>query len=850
MAFRGVDRDRLAYLLAQGTQEGELKRFFMEKQRQLLIGKARGVQNLPHGRAARIKAITERLPSTCDEVLRDWFGRNITMVDPVDADSVVAEFQLYEVAGEAIPEDQAKRLARSALTHLFSDAPPIDLMAFLRSKVGSDPSSDVPPVIEESDRSEDKPPVAVEERAAWVGDDVVNLIAALIENEEIGDLLDDVHPTLGTFVSGMIDARSGNESAAKLSAERLPVGSREHQVLERAISRAGLARDRDKGKEGGLVIVVPGPYLGGFDADTDAILGYCTNSDQARAVFIKPLAVMKDGSAQLLSQKDRVITFPESGDVISFSGVSRPRQPVRGEIGAWRVEEHDTEKRTRFHVEAEMERVYEVIDVPVHATDPDAVRAFIKSMRAGYRGSPLQPQLFVLRDGLIIGPKTEKVDLTRDESYESAFHAWPTLTALLIEGRTFVVGPLPYPSMAYDCSPLTSTVRQLIRDAEKEGLQLTKAQRRDLLAAFQSQSTGVSELRMRRVTRDIDRIVADEEALSEIIPFLLRQPEIEARVSEAVSAEARSRMAVRDQLQSEIQRLTEEKVTWESKLRDLGTQHRKMSGEAMSVVKSAFDKAMASGVETLANAKIFQTLAGEARSDRQREEPRAPAPFAQDRTVRFAISDALGKGDATGSIARYGIGKRYATAIAEVVEIARECGIAVCFKGGFARAITRAIAMATSSKRVAVADVGIGATDELAIQALVEVDADISAIVLLDANLSSIDLYGRSLVDHLVERATGGGAIASPAVLLSLSASSMAVPLSRDLRRLSVTVDLDRERDADEGEASEISVFSLQPEQTELWGPIWDRLCDRIEASDGVLRPTIAKIFGAGIVAN
>lgn len=850
MAFRGVDRERLAYLLARGTQEGELRRFFMEKQRQLLIGKARGVQNLPHGRAARIKAITERLPSTCDEVLRDWFGRNITMVDPVSADSVVAEFQLYEVAGETIPEDQAKRLARSALTHLFSDAPSSDLMAFLRSKIGSDPLSEAPPAPEEPDRPEEKLPIAVVDRPAWVGDDVINLIGALIENEEIGDLLDDVHPTLGMFVSGMIDALSGNEAAAKLSAERLPIGSRAHQVLDRAISRARLARDREKGQESGLVIAVPESYSGGFDADSDVILGYCTNSDQPRAVFIKPLAVMRDGYVQLLSQSDRVITFPESGDVISFAGGSRPRQPVKGEIGAWRVGEHDTEKRTRFHVEAEISRVYEVIDVPVHATDPDAVRAFIKSMRAGYRGSPLQPQLFALRDGLIIGPKTEKADLTRDESYESAFNAWPTLTALLIEGRTFVVGPLPPPSIAYDCSPLASTVRQLLRDTEKDGLQLTRAQRRDLIAAFKSQSIGVSDLRMRRVTRDIDRIVADQEAISEIVSFLLRRPEIDARISEAVAAEARSRTAVRDQLQGEIQRLTEEKGIWESKLRDLSTQHRKLSGEAMSVVKSAFDKAMATGVETLANAKIFQALAGEVKLGREREEHRTLAPHAENRTVKFAISDALVGVDAVGNIVRYGVGKRHASAIVEVVTIARECGMAVCFKGGFARAITSTIATATSSKRVALVDVGIGLTDDLMIQALVETNQDISAIVLLDANLSSIDLYGRSVVDHLVERATREKNLESPAILLSLSASSMAVPLPRDLCRLSVTIDLDRDPDAEVEGASEISVFSLQPEQTELWGPLWDRLCDRIEASDSVLRPTVAKLFGAGIVAN
>lgn len=61
MAFLEIDPKKFAILLARGTHEGELRKFFVESRTQLLLKRAK-VQNMPHGREGRIRAISERFP--------------------------------------------------------------------------------------------------------------------------------------------------------------------------------------------------------------------------------------------------------------------------------------------------------------------------------------------------------------------------------------------------------------------------------------------------------------------------------------------------------------------------------------------------------------------------------------------------------------------------------------------------------------------------------------------------------------------------------------------------------------------------------------------------------------------
>ena len=131
MAFREINPKKFAFLLANGTHEGELKKFFVESRLKLIQNLAK-VQNVPHGREERVKAICEKLPPKTDEVLRDWFKKNISVADSVSLEDVLLYLGAYFDEGEPLPEAEAQVICRSALEYLFDVVPNADLLRLLQ----------------------------------------------------------------------------------------------------------------------------------------------------------------------------------------------------------------------------------------------------------------------------------------------------------------------------------------------------------------------------------------------------------------------------------------------------------------------------------------------------------------------------------------------------------------------------------------------------------------------------------------------------------------------------------------------------------------------------------------------
>ncbi|KVO87085.1 hypothetical protein WJ82_13930 [Burkholderia ubonensis] len=113
-------------MLEWGAADDELRRFFADCRVQLIQRGAK-VQNPPRGKSARVRMLAQGLPPATDRLVQRWFNQHLTMLDPKPASDLVAELRLYEEMGESPPEDEAKRLARSCLVHLFSSDPPADL---------------------------------------------------------------------------------------------------------------------------------------------------------------------------------------------------------------------------------------------------------------------------------------------------------------------------------------------------------------------------------------------------------------------------------------------------------------------------------------------------------------------------------------------------------------------------------------------------------------------------------------------------------------------------------------------------------------------------------------------------
>lgn len=114
----------------------ELRRFFAINRTQLIMNKGK-VQNLPHGKPARIRALAYELPPSTDKVTQKWFAENISMADPTPLTEVVETFRMFEEARESLPVDEARKLARSCLIHLFGSAPSNELLDFLKPTINT-----------------------------------------------------------------------------------------------------------------------------------------------------------------------------------------------------------------------------------------------------------------------------------------------------------------------------------------------------------------------------------------------------------------------------------------------------------------------------------------------------------------------------------------------------------------------------------------------------------------------------------------------------------------------------------------------------------------------------------------
>jgi len=842
MSFRSINPERLSFLLSQGTEEGELRRFFKECQKQLILKGAK-IQNLPHGRAARIATIVGKLPPPTDAIVSEWFHRHITMVDPLPASDVIEEFELYEVANDVLPPDHATRLARSCITHLFTPDPPINLLTFLKTRIGANP-------IPESKEPENSTPFEVpstqetEPLRAHGQDVLLELLAVLTEGGDAGDLLDQLPGDLAAYAAALIDARRGDVNAAEIALQTMAAGSKEHQLLSRSIKRAA-ARDEQAKIARGVELVGVDEGAEDFDAQSEAVLAYC-KTDRPTATFVQPIAVLRDSRALFFSSAQRAEAFPETGDVIAFSGGAYPKQPKRGEIGFWRVAEHRTDQKTRFHLDAEVAAVYEVTKVPFLGADTDSVREFIKHTWDVRKSTSLQLQLYELADGMVIAPRNDRADLSRDDGYELPFNSWNHISAVPFEGRAVVVGPLPAATGAYECAPLAYVAKQLTKAAIDQGtVQLTNNQKKELSALFTSLDVGVNKQRVRRVTAELDRAIADEVALKGIVSLLLSHPEVSKRIDEGVEEVVHSRVAEKDLLLGEIDRLKKEKAAWEGKLKDAIEKSRRQASETASTVKAAFDKAIKAGTETLANAAIVEALNGSRSANGQLVSASHPG---SNQLLIVPIESAT-RQEAVGALAACGVDRRFAVGILGAVSIADQCGLVVCFKGAFARHIVRVIASGIRDAAVAI-NIGIGLVESEPLSNAVCESKSAQVVALLDANLSAFDLYGRTLVDQMFGRACDPEHVEGPAILLALSDSAMSLPLPLILKRLSITINLDDCPDLSSTADSSKLESLLARSEVAMSFPMelaLERVRNKLDELDPTMRNLVSIVFAAAL---
>ena len=553
MAYAGIDRKRFAQLLEWGTDDDELRRFFADSRVQL-IQKGAKVQNLPHGKAARVRVLTQGLPPPTDRLLQKWCVENLTMLDPEPVAELVAALRMYEDVGENPPEDEAKRLARSCLVHLFAADPAPEFMSFLKppqkGSAGDMPAAKDAPVIPASGPSADALPAALGKA-----------LVALAEGKDPDEHLSSLSPTMASFIAGLHAVRSGRDDEAKVALEALDFQPAARAFLAEYVGRSVAARARASSAPRGLQMLrfSEPDESASFDFDRDEVIAICTRDFPESTVFVRPFAVRAANGmwVSLARDGDREKLFASSGDLIAFSGGRDvPKQPKRGEIGIWKAAENRNSgptHRTNFHIASEKTPVYEVRDVPFASTEYDSVREYIKHQIEVGGPALARTSLFILRDELVVGCPPGK-DLARDEGFDTGLPCWRLLPAFRFEGRMLVPGPLP-PSETYECEALGSSLRKLFASGTTGSDKPTKAQVRKLQELLASGELQMNAARAARLQAELGAIEEQDAAMAVLLDQVMRDPRIALRVDELVQAKVEELVAKKEQLRKSVEQL-------------------------------------------------------------------------------------------------------------------------------------------------------------------------------------------------------------------------------------------------------------------------------------------------------
>jgi ElaB/YqjD/DUF883 family membrane-anchored ribosome-binding protein len=842
VAFREIAPKKFSFLLAHGTHEGELRKFFVESRAQLLIKGAR-VQNMPHGREARVKAICERFHQKTDEVLQTWFQKNISVTDPVSLDDVLLYLSAYFEEGEPLPKAEAKVICRSALEYLFSDAPNADFLNLLQkshavpalSTIAILPSDEADP---QSKQKEDRKSLVditnSESVAVPENFQLAELLASIITGDEnaIDNALEPFDESTQLLVEALLRLRDGNVSAARDKLSLLGGDGPESELIRSALARASHQKNASA-EATGVRTEIPQPLDEDPSSDPFEIIGIYTNESDTGAVFVRPLFIVLEGRLRRLTDAACIQLFPDSGSVMTHRSVLR-RQLRRRELVHWRVSELDEAegKRTRFHLADELNPLIEVVRIPVPSSDADEVRDRIKAYAAEARGQSGQQVMFLLADGVTVA-SPKNVDFARDEAFDSPWQSWGSLETWLIEGRQYCLEALQGAASQLDLSPLDAAFRKLLKDLDGEQrLTTTKAQRNELIARLRGQSGSEIAQRAKRVATSIDQISINEEELDALLKLLGAREEVLRRVDELIAEEHETRQAEKAGLQGEISSLKKRKSELEKAGHQIERNNRAQVDSVAESVREAFANAVGEGASTLANAKIFQLLTSAAGSTPRQETSAVDSNQLDGWIKRGAFSEV----DVKARLSVLGINRRQAFVLSKLAGVAAMSGVALILKGEMARQCVQTLAR-QGRDAVAIIDIPMGLTSGDFLHQMLASLADIQGVAFLNADLSPLEIYGVELIDLLVEQAMADMPSPRP-VFFSCLGGDLSLPLPKTLHRVSLVVDLDL--DWDEGQQL---LDQIEPDSLLLLPALRERLFNAILAMDDDDRRHIEPAF-------
>lgn len=826
MAYLRINRARFEFLLGFGVSDDELRRFFVEK-RTPLIQKGGKVQNLPRGYGTRVQAIAT-LPPAADPIVQQWFSASLSMLDPVSVDDVVETFHMYEEANEPLPEGDAKKLSRSSLIHLFSENPPQPLIDFLRSPMGGNAV--------ESDPEPEKPQIqqALPEvtDSSLLSPALAASLVAIVDGRDPDEFVAELPPPLASFITGLHAVREGRPEEVQSAIEELENFEKSKVLLADYAARYAKAMvSATPAASGTHLISLNDREQPEFDFAKDEIIGFCTRDFPENAVFVRPFAIRKENGSffSLETQDRREDIFPISGDVMAFQGREYPKQPKKNEIGIWRVSHNPgTDRhRTNYHLAGvKKAQVYEVRSVPFKSNEPDLVRGFIKEQIARECTSLVNPLLFLLRDGLILGCPPGK-DLSKDEGFEQGLPSWRALGAFRFEGLILVPAPLPE-SEQYECETLASSLKKFLSSKRPDSEKLTKAQLKYLQDAISTGEPHLNATRRARLLEELNFLEESEGAVGLLLEEAMKDKHIAARIDGLVQAAVTEQTSRKTELAEEVAQLERRLMELKSKLAKQEKEQKALPPLLSKAIKDSAVKATHDAVGTLGQVLVFKALMDNFGETTHAEGPlRTPTP-----TFRITEPRAT---SLNVSLKALGVTSKHARALEIVGDLAFSAGLFLVIEGTAARLAAEAWA-STNTNGSMVLECGVGVTDVPVVAAIASNEP--RSVVILDANLSPIDVYARHLIDNVQRRISNPADERehNPRIFMSLSASIAGLPLPRDVEAVSVRVSLENNVEFLDQEDVQAMLEYMENEEADeswasvLWKPAFKGLMAKLKS--------------------
>lgn len=345
------------------------------------------------------------------------------------------------------------------------------------------------------------------------------------------------------------------------------------------------------------------------DKSVLTVLGRRTKVLPSGQFFIQVSGILLGDSAVCLSPEESREVFPDTGDATGFPGTVHASASSAESLSLWRVEHKSPDKKAQYVVTDFLSHTYEVFDVPHPSSEPDLVRDWIKEIYV-----PAQDvfPVFRLLDGPILKLPAETTD-TRTANFDSALSLYPSHPAVRWNGRTIVIKPFPATNLQYDCAPVRTAVRKLLREtAELSGLpSLTKRQVGDIADAAARHSTDATiKQSIPRARARLEQLFENRDELQSLVDDILLLPS----VKDAIELEkTRAAAAVREEAQAskaELGKLAAEKQKLQADIESLKQSKKKESAAISHEVRQAFDRAGADGFKTLAGISVFKNILG------------------------------------------------------------------------------------------------------------------------------------------------------------------------------------------------------------------------------------------------